>query len=217
MAEGTEPVVEQVSDGDGTNWIEVMAALLLGIAGILTAYAAYNGALAGGDALKGYTQSSMTTADANGFYNDYAQTYAADQQLFLQYQLLVERGENDTAEVIKNTLFSDVLNTATDAWLAIPEGEGPATPLDTDEYVIEAFDTAETLTADADAQFTEAQQIDDQGDNFDLAAVFLAVSLFFAGIAALFKQRQVQYVMLVGSALLLAPGLQAIAKGKGWI
>jgi hypothetical protein len=194
-----------------------MAALLLGIAGILTAYAAYNGALAGGDALKGYTQSSMTTADANGFYNDYAQTYAADQQLFLQYQLLVERGENDTAEVIKNTLFSDVLNTATDAWLAIPEGEGPATPLDTDEYVIEAFDTAETLTADADAQFTEAQQIDDQGDNFDLAAVFLAVSLFFAGIAALFKQRQVQYVMLVGSALLLAPGLQAIAKGKGWI
>ena len=97
MAEGTEPVVEQVSDGDGTNWIEVMAALLLGIAGILTAYAAYNGALAGGDALKGYTQSSMTTADANGFYNDYAQTDAADQQLFLQYPLLVDRGENDTA------------------------------------------------------------------------------------------------------------------------
>lgn len=204
-------------ESDGMNWVELVAALLLGIAGVLTAYAAYNGALAGGDALKGYTQSSRTTADANGFYTDYSQTYNADQALFLQYQLLVEQGNQDTADVIKDNLFSQELIVATDAWLAFPEGEGPATPLDTDEYVIEALTSAQDLTAQADLEFDEAQKIDDQGDNFDLAAVFLAVSLFFAGIAALFKVRRIQLAMLAGSALLLLPGLQAIGKGKGWL
>jgi hypothetical protein len=204
------------ADDNKMNWIELCAAILLGIAGVLTAYAAYNGSLADGDALKGYTQSSRTTADANGFYTDYAGTYNADQALFLQYQLLVERGEQDTADVVKDNLFSDALTVATDAWLAIPEGEGPPTPLDTEEYVIEAFDTANQLTEQAEAEFTAAQQVDDDGDNFDLATVFLAVSLFFAGIAALFKVRKIQIAMLIGALALLVPGIQAIATGKGW-
>ena len=162
--------------------------------------------------------SARTTADANGYYNDYSQTYNADQALFLQYQLLVEHGDTDTAAVIKDTLFSEALTTATDAWDAQPDtADSPRTPLEVDEYVIEAYTTASDLTDQADAQFTDAQNIDDRGDNFDLAAVFLAVSLFFAGIAALFKVRKIQIAMLVGSALLILPGVQAIAKGKGWL
>jgi hypothetical protein len=211
----TEPADEQ---SGGMNLIELMAAILLGVAGILTAYAAYNGALAGGDALKGYTQSSRTTADANGFYNDYSQTYNADQALFLQYQLLVEKNDTDTAAVIKDTMFSDALTVATDAWLEIPqEADGPATPLDMDEYKIEALDSAQSLTQQADDEFVGAQTIDDQGDNFDLAAVYLAVALFFAGIAALFKVRKIQIAMLIGSALIILPGLWFIGKGKGWV
>ena len=213
------PSTEHAADDDeGRGLIEVVAAVMLGIAGILTAYAAYNGALAGGDALKGYTQSARTTADANGYYNDYSQTFSADQALFLQYQLLVERGDDDTAAVVKDTLFSDELTIATEAWQAQPDVEGGArTPLEVDEYVIEAYDTANSLTEQADAEFADAQAIDDQGDNFDLAAVFLAVSLFFAGIAALFRVRKVQVAMLIGAGLLLIPGLQAIGKGKGWL
>ncbi len=204
-------------EDEGTNWIEVAAAILLGVAGVLTAYAAYNGALAGGDALKGYTQSSRTTAEAEGFYADYTATVNADQALFLDYQILVQQGDTDTAEVIKDNLFSEALTVATDAWLEIPEGEGPATPLDADEYVIESFDVYQELSAQAEAEFAEAADIDDQGDNFDLATVYLAVSLFFAGIAALFKVQGVRIVLLGVSAALLVPGLIAIANGKGWL
>ena len=204
--------------GGGMNLIELTAALLLGVAAILTAYAAYNGALAGGEALKGFTQSSRTTADANGFYNDYSQTYSADQAIFLQYQILIEHGDNDTAAVVKDNLFSEPLTIATDAWNEIPqEADGPATPLDMDEYIVEAFTTATDLTNQADAEFDAAQAIGDKGDNFDLAAVYLAVSLFFAGIAALFKVRRIQVAMLTGSTLLLIPGVLAISRGKGWM
>ena len=144
MTDTTSTSTAAPDDGD-MNWIELVAAILLGIAGVLTAYAAYNGALAGGDALKGYTQSSRTTADANGFYTDYSQTYNADQALFLQYQLLVEKDDQATADVIKDAMFSAELTAATEAWLLLPEGEGAATPLDTDEYVVASLDSAQTF------------------------------------------------------------------------
>jgi len=204
------------ADG-GTNLIELMAAILLGVAGVLTAYAAFNGALAGGDALKGYTASSRTTADANGEYSDYSQTFSSDQAVFLQYQILVEQGLDDTAAVVKSDIMSVELEVATDAWLALPEGEGPINPLATDEYVIASFDNANALFEQADQEFADAQRIDDQGDKFDLASVFLAVSLFFAGIAALFKVRRIRIAMLGASGLLIVPGLLAIGQGKGWI
>jgi hypothetical protein len=202
----------------GHNWIEIIAAGLLGVAAILTAYAAFYGAQAGDEALKGYTMSARTTADANGYYTDYGQTFAADQTLYLQYALLREQGDEATAEVIKNDIFSQVLDDATQAWLDMPEADRPLTPMYLEDvYVIEDLTTSQDLFAQADAEFEGALKIDDQGDNFDLAAVYLAVALFFAGVAALFKTRRIQILMLGGAGLMMIPGLQAIAKGKGWI
>ncbi len=217
MSDTAAPADPTADEKERTNWIEVTAAVLLGLSGILTAYAAYNGALAGGDALKGYTASSRLTNDANSLYSDYAQQYASDQATFLQYQILVEQGQQDIAEVVKDNIFSPELEIATDAWLALAVGEGPINPLGMDEYVVQAFVDYQTTFEAAEATFDEAQKIDDQGDKFDLAAVYLAVSLFFAGIAALFKVRPVQIALLAASALLILPGLYAIGQGKGWV
>lgn len=207
------------AEREGWNWIELIAAVLLGIAGMLTAFAAYKGSLADGNALQGYTKSSRSTADANGFYNDYSSTYNADKALFTEYQLQVEQGNQDLADVIKANLFSIDLEAATDEWLAIPEDaeEQPATPLDGDFYKIQALDDANALYEQAEAEFAEASKIDEQGDNFDLAGVFFAISLFFAGIAALFKVRSLQVAMLIGSVVMLLPGLWAIGRGQGWL
>jgi len=62
--------------------------------------------------------------------------------------------------------------------------------------VIASFDNANALFAQAEQEFADAQQVDDQGDKFDLASVFLAVSLFFAGIAALFEVCRIRIAML---------------------
>ena len=207
------------AESEGWNWVELTAAILLGIAGIFTAFAAYKGSLADGNALQGYTKSSQTTADANGYYNDYSSTFNADKALFTQYQLQVELGNQDIADVIKTNMFSVQLEAATDEWLQIPEDTDgtPATPLDGDFYQSEEYDQAIALYDQAEAEFEEAAQIDDQGDFFDLAGVFFAISLFFAGIAALFKVRSLQVAMLAGSVLMLLPGLWAIGQGQGWI
>ena len=41
--------------------------------------------------------------------------------------------------------------------------------------------------AEADVKFKEGQQANENGDKFDLASVFFAVALFFAGIGLVFK------------------------------
>ena len=201
------------NDGRG---IELIAAVILGVAGVLTAFAAYQAALADGDALKGYTTSSQTTADANAFFNQAFATYAADQALFLEYQVLYEQGDEELAFALRERLFSPELEAGTVAWEAIPVGTPgePATPLDTEEYTIAAQDEALRLTEEAAAQFQEAQEIDDAGDKFELAAVFLAVALFLAGIGSLFKVRGVQLAILAMSALVIVPGVIAILQGQ---
>lgn len=196
--------------------IELVAAIILGVAGILTAFAAYNAALTDGDALKGYTASARTTADANGYFNEAFATYTSDQSLFLEYQVLVEQGDTATALVIRDRLFSPELEAATAAWIEIPVGspDEPPTPLQTAEYVIPAQDEAIALTEQAADEFSEAQSFDDAGDKFELAAVFLAVSLFLAGIGSLFRARSLQIAILAMAVVVMVPGVIAIIQGK---
>ncbi len=72
---------------------------------------------------------------------------------------------------------------------------------------------AERLATLAQEQFAAAQEVDDAGDKFELAAVFLAVALFFAGIASLFKVHRVRVALLIGAGLLIVPGVIAIVQG----
>lgn len=208
--------VVEVDDHDRGK-IEIVAAILLGLAGLLTAYAAYYGGLAGGDAIKGYSQATISRNEANGYYADYGQKVAQDTNIFLQYALATEAGNTDSAQFIRDRLFSPELETAYVAWEKLEGEKDVPTPLDTPEYVVEDFTTYQSLFDQSQKEFDDAAAIDDQGDNMDLASIFLAVALFFAGIAALFKGRNTSIALLCGSAIVIIPGCWAIAKGKGWI
>ena len=203
-------------DGAGRSRHELAAAIILGVAGILTAFSAYQAALTDGDALKSYTASAATTADANGFFNEAFATYTSDQSLFLEYQLLVESGNLELASIIRERLFSPELEEATAAWDLIPAGSPgePPTPLATEEYVVPAQDEALSLTDEAADQFAEAQNVDDAGDKFELAAVFLSVALFLAGIGTLFSSPRIRVAVLAMSVIAIVPGVVAISQGQ---
>lgn len=217
MSDAAVEVVEPEEDDNDRGKIEIVAAILLGLAGLLTAYAAYYGGLAGGDAIKGYSQATISRNEANGYYADYGQKVAQDTNVFLQYAVEVQQGNDATAQFIRDRLFSPELETSYVAWEKLTGANDVPTPLDTPEYVVEDLTTYQTLFDQSNVEFNQAADVDDKGDNMDLAAVFLAVALFFAGIAALFKGRNVSIALLIGSAIVILPGCWAIAKGKGWI
>jgi hypothetical protein len=198
-----------------TNWRskELIAALLLGIAGVLTASAAYMSTLANGRSLQYYTDSARTTATANGDYNDGLVIQLGDTILFLEQQLLVLSGDEETADLIESAFFSPLLQDAYDAW----DPDLEPTPLDVDLYEPEEFIRSERNFAIAEAQFDEARRENENGDRLSLATVFMAMALFFAGIATLFRAPKVQVGLLVASGLFIVPGLVAMGQGLGWL
>lgn len=103
---------KEVDDEVRRGRVELLAAVLLGLAGALTAFSAYKAALTDGDALAGYTMSSKSTSDANSFYDDYSQTYLSDQQMFLEFNLAAVEDPELAAE-IRERFFSPSLEAAT--------------------------------------------------------------------------------------------------------
>lgn len=218
MSDTTSDAGEVVEAGDNDRGkLELVAAILLGLAGLLTAYAAYYGGLAGGDAIKGYSEAAISRNEANGYYADYGQKVAQDTNIFLQYAIAAQAGNDTSAQFIRDRLFSPELETAYVAWEKLEGDNDVPTPLDTPDYVLEDFTTYQQEFAKSQKEFDDAATKDDLGDNLDLASIFLAVALFLAGIAALFKVRRISIALLCGSAVVIIPGCWAIAKGKGWI
>lgn len=216
MSDATEPVsptVVVVKEDEGHDWVEIFAAILLGLAGALTAFGAYKAALTDGDALQGYTQSSKSTSEANGYYDDYAQTYNADKQLFQDYLITINQDE-ELGLGLRGLFFDENLEAATVAWENLPEAERPPTALDVDEYAQPSFDDYEEYSAMADAQFEEASKADAAGDKFEQASVFLALSLFLAGLASLFKIQAVRWAGIAGAAIFIIPGVMNILDGQ---
>ncbi|WP_245852489.1 DUF4337 family protein [Blastococcus aggregatus] len=64
------------------------------------------------------------------------------------------------------------------------------------------------MSEEADAAYQDAVAADDKGDRFDLATVFLALSLFFGGIATVFRRHlpQVATLAIGGAGLLIGGG-----------
>lgn len=194
-----------------TDPLQIIAAILLGIAAIFTAVAAYNAALTDGDALQGYTNSTRSLNDANAFYAQANTTAASDQSLFVEYANANFAGETDRAEYL-TTLMRPELLEAVIWWEATEEAVTPFDDIEGNPYVIDDLAEANALEEQAQAEFDAGAEADDQGDVFELAAVFFALTLFFGGIATLFTSRKVTVALLGVATVTLAIGLFNLIK-----
>ena len=181
--------------------LEVLIAVTLGIAAVLTAYAAYQTSLADGDTLKAFQEGSAIYDDANQQYLEGNQQVANDVNVFTQYAIAVEKGDADLAAYIKEGLMDDPLPAATEEWEEA-EGELPSA-IEAEAYEVAAYEEAEKLVAQGDELFAEAEEKDKQGDSFTLATVILAVALFFGGVAGVTRSHLISVVMTLCAVVLV--------------
>ena len=178
---------------------ELFAAILLGIAGVLTAFCAYKAALADGDALQGYTESTQQLTDSNQFYSQALSRSTRDQQLFTQFALETQTA-NEELVAYMLTLMDDNLRDAVLWWSdAVQQDDTLLSPfVDHPDNPYANVDQAEAtaLEAQSNETYQEAADFDEEGDQYELAAVLFALTLFFAGIATLLKRIQATYVLL---------------------
>lgn len=182
--------------------LDILIAAFLGFAAVLTAYAAYRTDLADGDTLKAFQEGSAIYDDANQQYLEGNQQVANDVNVFTQYAIAAEQGNEDLASYIKNGLMDGPLPAATEEW-EDADGDLPSA-IEADAYEVKPYDEAAKLVAEGDALFDQANVKDKEGDSYMLATVILAISLFFGGVAGVTRSHIISVAMTVMAGVLVA-------------
>ena len=107
---------------------EIVLAILLGVAAILTAWSTFQSAQLGSAMTAAYSEGIRVSDAASQAFNDASANDIADQALFLEFAKASQAGEEETALYIEESLMSEELAAAVDWWFEQPESAGYATP-----------------------------------------------------------------------------------------
>jgi hypothetical protein len=210
----TSDELEELRPAYRSDRFELFAAVLLGIATLLTAYGAMRSAIVGDEVLEGFTLSSQYYAEASAVDDQNTQTFVADQNLFLRYAEATFSRNNGLADYLRKSLFSDQLETATVWW------EGQRTAADPPESPFHdgspyKFDTdAQPLITKAEANFDAGKRADARNDRFDQATAILSITLFTGAVATLIRSRKARHAFVALALAGIALGITFIAVGE---
>jgi hypothetical protein len=190
--------------------LEALQAVLLGIAAVLTAFAAYQASLKDGDTIKTYNQGILAITESNAFYNQYGQKVDNDESLFLEWAKADEQGDDELRDFIRTQLMEPNLRRALKAYNR--PGNPDATPTETKVYDDSDFKEAQRLERVTERRFERAQRIDAAGDRYELAGVIGAVSLFFLGIGGVFRAPRLKVAATaMGAGVLVVCGVMLLS------
>ena len=205
--------------------LALAAAILLGIAAVLTAWSAYRESLTSDLVLKNYSEQQAAIALANDAYIRAGQERQQELALFLDAALAGVAASEDGNTVVYDYLTEGIMSpelfSAFAWWRDEPEETSPATPF-VPENPAFANLTSEVLLAEGQALDEQAETLrvaaeaaDANSDRFDLANVFFAVVLFIAGLTTIVQRRSIQIGFLALSAVGLVAGFAVLATTPG--
>jgi hypothetical protein len=185
--------------------IEIVAAILLALATVLSAWGAYQATRWSGQQADAYASSSALRASASRQGTIASRNAQIDVSTFVAWAQAKSNGDDRLATFLESR-FRAEFTAAFDAWrtgsTADDQGIPAGTPFDRPEYVLAAQVQADDLNAQADAALAEARYDNQISDNFVLTAVLFASVLFFAGTAAKFRPQWIRWTM-IGVALIV--------------
>lgn len=215
----SETSTEQSNTAQGT--LAVAAAVLLGIAAVLTAWSAYRESLTSDLVLKNYSEQQAAIALANDAYIRSGQERQQELRLFVDAALAgvaaSEDGNTIVYDYLTEGIMSAELNAAFAWWRDEPEETSPPTPFVPENPAFASL-PSEVLLAEgqaydeqAEASRVAAEEADANSDRFDLANVFFAVVLFVAGLTTIVQRRSIQIGFLALSIVGLIAGFVVLA------
>ena len=165
--------------------MELAATVLLGLAALLTAWSSYQASRWHGEQAEAQslaTAKRVESTRASGVANREGEI---DVELFIQWVDARAQGDTELAAFYR-TRFTDRLKPAFRAWVAtdpFDNPRAPPSPFAMPEYRLAATTESERLEAQAAAAVDDAKEDIQRADNYVLAAVLFAASLFFGGLS----------------------------------
>ena len=205
--------------------LALAAAILLGVAAVLTAWSAYRESLTSDLVLKNYSEQQAAIALANDAYIRAGQERQQELALFLDAALAGVAASEDGNTVVYDYLTEGIMSpelfSAFAWWRDEPEETSPATPFVPENPAFTNL-PSEVLLAEGQALDEQAETLrvaaeaaDANSDRFDLANVFFAVVLFIAGLTTIVQRRSIQIGFLALSAVGLVAGFAVLATTPG--
>lgn len=174
----------------------VVAAVLLGLATVATAWGAYQANRWGGVMAAEFNESVRLSADAGKAYQEGDAIHAVDATAFSQWVTATSEGEFERADYLAESLFSQSLVTAVAAWQAMGPAAAPPSPFELDEYVVAQWAEGDRLEAESQAATDRALAANQNGDDYVLLGVLLASVLFIAGAASTIESLRIRSAFL---------------------
>jgi hypothetical protein len=193
--------------------LELVSTVLLALATVATAWAAYQARQWTGEQAQSYSHATTARIAVNrvsGVANRQAQI---DVATFIQWVDAYKLHRVELANFYRER-FRDEFKPAFAAWLATKPLENvnaPATPFAMPQYRLRATAEADQLELRATADSNRAKDSNQRADNYMLAVVLFASALFFAGISTRLRTAGARTAILglgcllfVGTAIWLA-------------
>jgi hypothetical protein len=190
--------------------LELAATVLLAMAAVATAWAAYQSARWHGEQARAQSASIAARVESTRAANVANRQAQIDVALFTQWVDAYARDETELADFYRKR-FRAEFRPAFEAWVATKPRTNPSAPLSPfamPQYKLAATAQADRLEAQAAAASQRVGGFIQRADNYSLAVVLFAASLFFAGISTRLHSATTRTVVLgLGYALFLGSAI----------
>jgi hypothetical protein len=187
--------------------LELLSTVLLALATVATAWAAYQARQWTGEQSQGYSRATAARIAENRAAALANRQVQIDVAVFIQWVDARAQHRRGLARFYR-ARFRPEFKPAFVSWLATEPFRSPAappTPFAMRQYRLKATAEAERLERRAAAGSEHAKDANERADNYMLAVVLFAASLFLAGISAKLGARRSRSVLLcLGWVLFLA-------------
>jgi hypothetical protein len=181
--------------------IEVTTAVLLSLAGLVSAWASYQASMWGGVQASHYAFASAKVTEASRLSIVDGQAFGTDTQIFMGW--LEGAAEGDEARMaFFEHRFSPELRSKFDPWRKSHPGDlrqhlmDPNAPTQFPRPEHKEGIQARALRKAADAEFEQGEQANRISDRYVAATVVLSTVLFLGGISPLMKGAKIRMAML---------------------
>jgi hypothetical protein len=188
--------------------LELFATILLAVAAVATAWSSYQSARWSGIQAIDFSKANAARVESTRSSTEAGQQTQIDVLTFTQWVNAYAAGDRKLERFYYDRFRSE-FKPAVKAWIAtkpLKADDAPPVPFVMPQYKLAKNREARKLTEDAVAANADALQSNQRSDNYVLAVVLFAASLFFAGISTkLAEPRQrvallaLGYVFFIGT------------------
>jgi len=196
----------------GDRALELLAAVLLGLATVATAWCAFQAARWNDRETDETRESSKDRVEAARLFNLGTQKVAYDATIAAMYAQALANDQPDLQRFYRENLVRPEFLPVIEQWEEAAANDEPLVNLlENEEYVQAQFADSQAADVAAEEALARSQEASDNAASFVQTTIFLASALFFAGITSNFRSRIVRLMLLMAASVVFAIGVASIA------